>query len=105
MPTLKFKGKQAQAVLDALTKPRQPTKAERVAKELCEAAEAFQEAVNMLWWAKNPEERESPDGIYPDEAEWEETHSERFGHLTASIYEVRKTFGFPDDAAAERTRG
>ncbi|HXN96005.1 MAG TPA: hypothetical protein VN879_15985 [Candidatus Acidoferrales bacterium] len=92
MASMTFKGKAAAAVLDALSNPPKPTKAERVAKELCDAAEAFQDAANQLWWAQNPDER---DGVPPSEEHAMEVHSERFQHLTASIYEVRKAFGFP----------
>ena len=62
----------------------------RATLALCDAATSFQDAVNMLWWAQNPEEKESQDGIYPDEEHAREAHSEAFTHLKNCIYEARK---------------
>lgn len=64
---------------------------ETALRRMVDAAVAFQDAVNLLWWAQNPEERA---GVPPSEEHATEVHSECFTALTRHVYQVRKDFGF-----------
>src|SRR5688500_2000418 len=73
------------AALAAAPTPAWP----RECEELCKAAEQFQQVVNELWKAENPDELQDGDTAM-DEEEARELRSESWKALESAIYYMRK---------------